>query len=51
MNTQTHSKTRQGQPYCRRVARSLIAGVTLMLVSLTIEPAAAATEDEVRATF
>jgi ketosteroid isomerase-like protein len=34
-----------------RVARNLMAGLTLMLVPITIKPAVAASEDEVRATF
>jgi hypothetical protein len=35
----------------RRVARNLLAGLTLMLVPITIKPAVAGPEDEVRATF
>src|SRR5258708_11742004 len=35
----------------RRVARSLMAGLTLMLVPITIKSAVAASEDEARATF
>jgi ketosteroid isomerase-like protein len=49
MNIRTNSKTSQADH--RRVARLWVSCVTLMLMSLIIKPAAAAPEDEVRATF
>jgi ketosteroid isomerase-like protein len=51
MKIAASSKTSQVDLYRSRVARCLIACVSLMFVTLMIKAAAAAPEDEVRATF
>ena len=51
MKIGVNSKTSQVDLYRSRVARRLIACLALIFISLTIETAAAAPEDEVRATF
>jgi ketosteroid isomerase-like protein len=51
MNIRPNSKANQFEPHRGRVARCLIAGLTLMLISVVIKTAVAAPEDEVRAAF
>ena len=49
MNVQPNSKANKS--HLSRIARCLIAGLTLMLISVVIKTAVAAPEDEVRAAF
>ena len=49
MNVRPNSKA--NEPHLSRIARCLIAGLTLMLISVVIKTAVAAPEDEVRAAF
>ena len=51
MKIGVNSKTSQVDLYRSRVVRRLIACLALIFISLMIETAAAAPEDEVRATF
>jgi ketosteroid isomerase-like protein len=51
MNIRPNNKANQFEPHHGRVARCLIAGLTLMLISALIKTAIAAPEDEVRAAF
>jgi ketosteroid isomerase-like protein len=51
MNPQGNDKANGTDLYRSRVARHLVACMTLMFVSLMIKSAIAATEDEVRVTF
>ena len=51
MNIPANGTTNGSDSYRGRVARPLIACMTLMFIFLTIKPAVAGPEDEVRATF
>ena len=49
MNVRPNSKA--NEPHLSRIARCLIAGLTVILISVVIKTAVAAPEDEVRAAF